>query len=177
MNKYFTQPVHWLISAAMFFAINACVSGVPLRLAATDLPLDDGRRYRLLLYGGMDANDFEILAIMDREDDHVLLRSHAGEHRLEVLEGLSMTEARSEARRFLGRNNYFHGLEPRMIFGPDGQPLGYEIRGSYSSSAGRKGDYLDTTYLPGPDNSVIFYVYYPPEIGRDAGTSSARSGH
>lgn len=177
MARYFVKPVDWLVFAATFFLIIACAPGVSLRLTATDLPLDDSRRYRLLLYGGMDSNDFEILAIMDPEDDGFLLRSHAGEHRLTVLEGLSLTMARSEARRFLSRNNYFHDLETRAIIGPEGQALGYEIRGSYSSSAGRKGDYLDTTYLAGPDSSVIFYVYYPPEIGRDADISPPRGGN
>jgi|GEM_PF-6075233 len=163
--------------AVMLFAFASCAPGSSLRLASTDLPLDDGRRYRLLLYGGMDFNDFEIMAVMDREDDRFLLVSHAGEHRLRTLEGLTMAEAREEARRFLGRNNYFHDLEPRVIIGPDGQPLGYEIRGSYSPSAGRRGDDLDSTYLLGPDNTVIFYIYYPPEVGRDAESSPILSDH
>lgn len=158
----------WPVVAALLFAAVACATGTALRLVATVLPPEDGRRYRLFLYGGLDSNDFESVAILDREDDRLLLVSHSGPVKVNLREGLTITEAQTEARRFLGRNNYFSGMEPRAITGPDGRVIGYEIRSRYSPSVGRLADDLETTYLPGPDDTVIFYVYYPPEVGRGA---------
>lgn len=144
----------------LLFALSAC-STAALRLIPGEPPLTNGQRYRLLLYGGLDSNDFETVAVLDRQDDRFLIVSHTGTINVRVREGVTVTEALAEAKVFLGRNNYFAGMETRAIIGPEGREIGYEIRTSYSSAAGRLGDYLDTTYLPGPDETVILYVYYP----------------
>ena len=155
----------WSAIACLLFAVAACATGSGLRVVSTALPPEDGRRYRLFLYGGIDSNDFESVAILDRKDDRFLFVSHSGAIKVNLREDLTITEAQAEARQFLGRNNYFFGMEPRAITGPDGQVIGYEIRGRYSPSVGRLADDLDTTYLFGPDDTVTFYVYYPPEVG------------
>lgn len=162
------EPLLWLVRwpaiACLLFAVTACATGSGLRVVSTALPPEDGRRYRLFLYGGIDFNDFESVAILDREDDRFLFVSHSGAIRVNLREGLTITEAQAEARHFLGRSNYFSDTEPKAILGPNGQVIGYEIRARYSPTAGRLGDDLDTTYLFGPDDTVTFYVYYPPEV-------------
>lgn len=167
-KEHLPRLVRWPALACLLFAAVACATGTALRVVSTPLPPEDGRRYRLFLYGGLDSNDFETVAVLDREDDRFLIVSHSGALKVNLLEGLTITEARAEARRFLGRNNYFYAMDPRAITGPDGQVVGYEIRSRYSPSVGRKGDDLDTTYLFGPDNTVVFYVYYPPEVDNGA---------
>lgn len=160
--------VRWEAIVGLLFLAVACASGSALHLVSTLLPPEDGRHYRLFLYGGLDSNDFESVAILDQEDDRFLVVSYSGTIKVNLLEGLTITEAQAEARRFLGRNNYFNGMESRAIIGPDGQVIGYEIRSRYSPPVGRRADDLDTTYLFGPDNTVIFYIYYPPDIGSGA---------
>jgi len=167
-KNHFPRLVRWSAIACLLFAAVACATGSALRVVPTALASEDGRRYRLFLYGGMDSHDFESVAILDREDDRFLIVSQSGPIKVNLLEGLTITEAQAEARRFLGRNNYFKDMETRAIMGPDGQMIGYEIRSLYSPSVGRMGDDLDTTYLFGPDDTVIFYVYYPPEVGSGA---------
>jgi hypothetical protein len=167
-KKRLLRLVRWPAVVCLLFAAVACATGTALRLVSTPLPPEDGRRYRLFLYGGMDFNDFETVAILDREDDRLLLVSQSGALKVRLLEGLTITAAQAEARNFLRRNNYFLDIDPRAITGPDGQVIGYEIRSRYSHTVGRLADDLDTTYLFGPDNTVIFYVYYPPEVGSGA---------
>lgn len=104
------------------------------------------------------------MAILDREDDPYRIVSHTGEIRVKSKEGLQLAEALAEARQFLGRHNEFRGLEIRELRLADGHLPGYEIRTDYSPTAGRLGELLDTTYLPGPEQTIIFYVYWPPGI-------------
>lgn len=153
-----------LIICLFLFALCACsVTSSALRLVPAEPPLTSDQRYRLLLYGGLDSNDFEAVAVLDRLDDRFLLISHTKTINVRLLEEVTIAEALAETKVFLGRNNYFAGMETKAIIGPDGLEIGYEIRARHSPLAGRMGDDLDTTYLPGPDDTVIFYVYYPPQ--------------
>ena len=156
------------VVACLLFTLPGCATGAALRLVPGTLPVEDGRRYRLFLYGGLDPNDFETVAVLDRQDDRFLIVSHTGTINVRLLEGLTITEAQAEANRFLGRNNFARGMETKAISGPDSQVIGYEIRSHYPLSVGHKADDLDTSYLFKPDNRVVFYVYYPPEIGGGA---------
>ncbi|MFA7383290.1 MAG: hypothetical protein WC001_07555 [Desulfurivibrionaceae bacterium] len=169
--------VRWSAIACLLFAAAACATGSGLRVVSTSLPPEDGRRYRLFLYGGIDSNDFESVAILDREDDRFMFVSQSGAIKVDLRQGLTISEAQAEARHFLGRNNYFFDMEPKAIIGPDGQVAGYEIRGLYSPSVGRRADDLDTTYLFGPDDTVTFYVYYPPEVGSGADNFPGLKSH
>lgn len=154
--------------------LTACGPGLgpSLRLHPASLPeKDPGITYRLLMYGGMDPNDFETVAILDREDDPWRMVSYTGEIRVKTQEGLTLAEAVTAARQFLSRHNAFQGLEIRELRMADGHTPGYEIKTDYSPTAGRWGDLLDTTYLPGPEQTIIFYVFWPPGID-DSGPPS-----
>ncbi|MDA8165376.1 MAG: hypothetical protein M0017_10155 [Desulfobacteraceae bacterium] len=147
----------FLCLAIWLLAIAGCIPGPSLRLART-APPENGGLYSLILYGGVGHDDFETLAVMDREGDPYRIVSWTGDIGVEEREHLTAAEAFREAKAFLGNQNTFRSVETLAITGPDGQVIGYELRPLFWL-AGAGGEAIDTSYVLGKNDVVTFYVF------------------
>lgn len=151
--------ISWKVGVVLLvFTLLACVSGRILTTNRGDLPQDMKGTYTLILYGGQNVNDLELLAILDREDDSFRLEPFGGELNASTKQGMTLADAFDEAKRFVGQHTAFLTYETRIINGPGDGILGYEVRPIFLPTATGMSDPLDSTYLLLPDNTVNVYV-------------------
>jgi hypothetical protein len=149
----------FLLAVLLLLTNAACMSGGrSLRLEPAAPPKGE-MPYRLILYGGIGPDDFETMAVLDREDDRYRIVSYTGDIAVKVREGLPAAQALNQATGFLKRQNTFRDAEIMAITGPEGHVLGYEIRPLYRLLGDARGDAIDTSYVLGPEDTVTFYVF------------------
>lgn len=148
----------YITVTVLLFSLLACVSGQILTTNRANIPQDGSETYTLILYGGQNTNDLELLAVLDREDDSYSMEPFGGELNADIKQGMTLANAYEEAKRFVGQHTAFLTYETRIINGPGDGILGYEVRPIFLATATGNSDPLDSTYLLLPDNIVKVYV-------------------
>lgn len=154
-----TQKRQWVAGFILFLAATSCGTGNLLPTSRTMEGRAVEGTFTVILYGGQNANDFETVAILDRQGDVYQFETFGGRYSATVFEGMNTKEALDKAKRFVGQHTAFRAAETRVIKGPAGALLGYEIRPIFSSTVAGGRELLDTRYVLQPDNIIMVYVY------------------
>jgi hypothetical protein len=119
--------------------------------------------YKLILYGGRDANDIERLAILDIEGDRYTFQPQAPDFDFKIIEGISGEDAFKEAYKFISSHNSFHQSQLNKILDFSGNIIGFELRPLYIPFVFGVSDVLEVYYSL-KDGKVKTYIKIIPSV-------------
>ncbi|MBI5142889.1 MAG: hypothetical protein HZA20_11980 [Nitrospirae bacterium] len=140
-------------------SLASCATGVRLYPKSPDSNSVAEGVYDVILYGMDGPNDVETVAILDRTDDSYRLVSKFGSEHYKVYYGLKADQAVEKASNFLKGLTIVTAMERRMITGPNGERIGYEIRPIFDSSTVIN-SYFGCSYNLQPNSDVVFSVMW-----------------
>jgi len=160
--------IRFALAASLLLTLTACASGT---LLPTDYlhshQIDDKGTFDLILYGGRNVHDLKTVAILDRDGDPYTIVPFGAEYFSRRLDNLPLPEAFSKGEQFIANSLYYSTTEIKVIKGPDGSIIGYELRPLYMSLyVGGTGDVLSTAYLLKKDNTVVAYITRSRQVHR-----------
>lgn len=112
--------------------------------------------FTLILYGGNLSDDFETIAILDREDDRYTFEPFAPEFKYRIKRNVPAKEAITEAESFIRSHSSFHRSAVSGIVDEHGVTLGYEFKPLYLPISVGAEDVLDLNYRMKGDKVIIY---------------------
>ncbi len=129
-------------------------------------PQDISGSFTLIKYGGRYADDFETVALLDKEGDGYTLIPFAPDFDFKIKEGLSGEEAFEESRKFVSFHPAFWRLQIRKIISIKGETIGYEIKPLYLPFYFGFSDIIDIYYWLKKEGEIKVMIKLLPAIER-----------
>lgn len=114
-------------------------------------------QFRLILYGYSHSNDFETIAILDKEGDRYTIEPYARESDYKLKKGIPAEEALNEAKRFVSQPTSFYRAQLSRILNDKGDIIDYEVRPLYQPFVFGTNDLLDVGYIQ-KDGKIVAII-------------------
>jgi hypothetical protein len=121
--------------------------------------------YTLILHGGRYAADMQNVAILDKEGDPYAFEVYAPAFDYKMRRGVPAEQAAEESEKFVRFHYAARNSQWKVIRGPEGGVIGYEVRPLYEPLETGYPDILEITYVIN-EKKVIARVSFKPEIER-----------
>ncbi len=147
------------------FLLFACAAG-PVLTVQSARGIEE-QRYDVILFGGRYSEDLRSMAIFVIRGGPYRILPYAPKFDYKIVKDLSAPQALATATRFLaGINPNYIGTTKNLILGPDGRPIGYEIRPLYQPFVYGFSDVLETSYRVWGKGVVRAWIDVAPAVNR-----------
>ena len=162
------QKMFLLVSALFLLPVLSCatVGRGLITYPARDSDLGTGP-FTVILYSVSEHNFLQTAAFLDLEGDAYELQPFGASFNYSRIKGLSGAEAVRRAREFIASRVVCNKIGLRAIKGPEGTPVGYELRPLLLPITYGESDVLDISYFPRQDGKIIVYVQLKDRIERE----------
>jgi len=157
-----------LFVPVVFLVLNvscAMIGSGLITLPARDQDVGDGP-FTAILYSTSEHDFLQTAAFLDLEGDGYALLPFGASFNYSLVNGLAGEEAVRQAREFIASRVVANKIELRAIKGPDGNPVGYELRPLQLPVTYGESDVLDISYFLQQDGRVTIYVRLKDRIER-----------
>lgn len=150
----------------LLLVLSSCIGGQYLMTQGIDATAGISGTFRLILFGGAYQDDWETVAILDREGDNYEIIPFSREYRYSVSEGQAAETAFARAEHFARSQTDSIGVFYRKIMDVEGATIGYEVRPLYNIVAFGMPDIIEVDYYLQEDGSVRVVVRLKEEVER-----------
>jgi hypothetical protein len=167
MKMSFGRRKMFLFVPAAFLLLASCaITGKGLMTRPVrDADVGDGP-FAAILYSTSEHEFLETAVFLDLEGDAYELQPFGASFNYSLVNGLAGAEADRQAREFITARVMSNKIELRAIIGPEGTPVGYELRALQLPVTYGESDVLDISYIPRQDGRITIYVRLKDRIER-----------